>query len=490
MRTDEYLQHDATGLAALIASKQVQPAEVLAAAQARADAVQPKLNFLHWRLDEHAAKQLAGPLSGPFAGVPFLAKDIAQDIAGAPAAAGSAALRTHIAAEDNEYIRRCKAAGLVIFGKTATPEFALKGVTEPEAFGPTRNPVNPAHTPGGSSGGAAAAVGAGVVPVAGASDGGGSIRIPAAYCGLFGLRPSRGRVACGPLMADYWDGASSEHVITRSVRDSAAMLDALSGSSVGEPYRIQAPSERFAVLAQQMPRKLRIAYCTRSPIDTPVDAEIIEATKATAHLLESLGHHVEEDWPAVDGHALAKSFMTMYLGQVATDVARCKALGAEDHQFELDTRALDLLGRALPAAEYIEQTRQWNTYGRALGEFFTRYDLYLTPTTAATAPRIGALSTPAWQRAALMPMLKLNAGRALLATGQLEKLVYENLKYTPYTQLSNLTGTPSMSCPLATSRAGLPIGMQFVAAMGEEGLLLGLASQLEPHFQLGRSRGL
>ena len=486
MRPDEYQSLDATALAALIAKKQVTPSEALMAAQARADAVQEALGGIHWRLDAHATQQLADLAPGPFHGVPFLAKDIGQDIAGAPAAGGCAALKGNVSQHDNEYVRRCKQAGLVIFGKTATPEFALKGYTEPEGFAPTRNPVNPAHTPGGSSGGAAAVVGAGVVPMAGASDGGGSIRIPAAYSGLFGLRPSRGRVPCGPLMSDYWEGASSEHVLTRSVRDSAAMLDALAGPMAGDPYRIAAPSEPFAVLSQQMPKKLRIGFCTRSPIGTAVDPEVVQATLATAKLLEKLGHYVEEAEPAVDGLALARSFFAMYMGQVACDMARAKALGAKDTDFELDTRALGMLGEALSVADYVEQTRQWNTYGRALGAYFQNFDCYLTPTTAVTAPKIGALRTPAWQRAALKPMLALGLGKALFKSGQVEVMMKENLRHTPFTQLSNLTGTPSMSCPLATASNGLPIGMQFVAAMGEEGLLLGLASQLEPQFQLGQ----
>lgn len=487
MRPTEYTALDATALAQLVASKKASPAELLQAAQARLDVVQPQLNAVHWRLDSQAETQLRSPLSGPFAGVPFLLKDIGQDLAGAPAASGSAALKQHIASEDSEYTRRVRAAGLVIFGKTATPEFALKGVTEPDAFGPTRNPVNPAHTPGGSSGGAAAAVGSGVVAMGGASDGGGSIRIPAAYCGLFGLRPSRGRVPCGPQVGDVWEGASSEHVITRSVRDSAAMLDALSGPLTGDPFIIPSPSEHFAVLAQQMPRKLRIGFCARSPLGTPVDAEIVRATQATAKLLESLGHHVEEAEPAIDGLALAKSYFTMYLGQVATDLAQCRAMGAKDSDFELDTRAIGMLGEALSVAEYVSHTRKWNSYARALGGYFQDYDIYLTPTTARTAPKIGELATPAWQRAVLKPLMALGMGKALLKSGQVEVMMLENLKHTPFTQLSNLTGTPSMSCPLATHSNGLPIGMQFVAAFGNEGLLLGLASQLEPKFKLGKS---
>ncbi len=483
----DYAQYDATGLAALVQSRQVSAAELLDAAIARANVLEPKLNAIVQRLESHGRAAAAQPAGGPFAGVPFLLKDYGQELDGVPNICGSAALKNRIVQGDSTYTARAKAAGLVIFGRTATPEFALKGITEPEAFGPTRNPVNTEHTPGGSSGGAAAVVAGGVVPMAGASDGGGSIRIPAAYCGLFGLRPSRGRVPSGPHAAEGWEGASSEHVLTRSVRDSAAMLDVLSAPLAGDPFTIAPASAAFIDLARREPGRLRIGFCTRSPIATEVDPEVVAAVRATARQLESLGHVVEEAEPAIDGIALAKTFLTMYLGQVAANMRACRALGARETDFELDTRALGLLGDALSSGEYVSERRKWNDYARALAVYFTRFDLYLLPSTAYTAPRIGQLATPAWQRAAMQPILALGLGKALLRSGQVDKMVRDNLKWTPFTQLSNLTGTPSMSCPLATSRAGLPIGVQFVAPFGEEGRLLSLASQLESSFQLGRS---
>ena len=483
----DYMQYDATGLAELVRSKQVSATELLDAAIVRANAVEPKLNAIVQRLDSLGRAAAALAASGPFAGVPFLLKDYGQELDGVPNMCGSAALKNNIAHGDSTYAARCKAAGLVIFGRTATPEFALKGITEPEAFGPTRNPINTAHTPGGSSGGAAAVVASGIVPMAGASDGGGSIRIPAAYCGLFGLRPSRGRVPCGPHSGEGWEGASSEHVLTRSVRDSAAMLDVLAGASPGDPFGVAPSALSFAEHARRAPGRLRIGFSTRSPIGTSVDPEMMEAVRRTAKQLEALGHHVEEAEPTIDGLALAKSFFTMYLGQVAANQRACRALGAREDQFELDSRALGLLGDALSAGEYVSERRKWNGYARALAEYFTRYDLYLLPSTAYTAPKIGQLATPALQRLAIKPILALGLGKALLKSGQVDKMVRDNLRVTPFTQLSNLTGTPSMSCPLATSSAGLPIGMQFVAPFGEEGRLLSLASQLESQFQLGRS---
>ena len=483
----DYAQYDATGLAELVQSKQVSAQELLDAAIARANMVEPTLHAIVQRLDAFGRSTASGALTGPFAGVPFLLKDYGQELDGVPNMCGSAALKSNIAHGDSTYTARCKAAGLVIFGRTATPEFALKGITEPEAFGATRNPINTAHTPGGSSGGAAAVVAAGIVPMAGASDGGGSIRIPAAYCGLFGLRPSRGRVPYGPHHAEGWEGASSEHVLTRSVRDSAAMLDVLAGAAAGDPFTIAPPAAAFAELAQRAPGRLRIGFSTRSPIGTEVDAEVREAVLRTAKQLEALGHQVEEAEPKLDGIALAKSFFTMYLGQVAANMHKCRSLGASENDFELDSRALGLLGDALSAGEYVNERRKWNDYARALGEYFTRFDLYLLPTTAYTAPRIGQLATPALQRAAIKPILALGLGKALLKSGQVDKMVRDSLRITPFTQLSNLTGTPSMSCPLAMSSDGLPIGVQFVAPFGEEGRLLALAAQLEPQFKPGRT---
>lgn len=478
----EYGRYDATGLAELIRNREVSPQELLEAARERANATDSQLNAIVWRLDDEARIESRVRLTGPFAGVPFLVKDIGQDVAGAPSACGSAALRNRIAKHDSEYVRRARRAGLVIFGKTSTPEFALKGVTEPEAFGATRNPVNLFHSPGGSSGGAAAVVAAGIVPMAGASDGGGSIRIPAAYCGLFGFRPSRGRVPCGPDWGEVWEGASSEHVLSRSVRDSAAMLDALSGPDPGAPFHVAPPERPYAELIREAPKPLRIGFCTRSPIGTPVHPDVVRVVHVTASKLESLGHQVEEAEPEIDGPALARSFLTLYMGQVAADVAACKALGATDDQFELDTRALDLLGRSLSAGEYVTQRRRWNDYARALARFFGSYDLYLTPTTAYPAPKIGELTTPEWQKLALQGLLALDMGRTLHKSGAVERMVRENLRWTPFTQLSNLTGTPSMSVPMGVSEQGLPIGAQFIAPSGEDGLLLQLAAQLEPMF--------
>jgi amidase len=480
MRFDEYRRHDATGLASLVRAGEITADELLKLAQARLVAVEPHINAVPIRMAEQARSQMAAGIAGPFAGVPFLIKDISQDYAGVPTTMGSRALRDWRPNEHAETVRRFLAAGLVIFGKTATPELALKGRTESLRWGATRNPWNLGRTPGGSSGGAAAAVAAGIVPMAGANDGGGSIRIPAACCGLFGLRPSRGRVPSGPAAGEIWEGASSDHVLTRSVRDSAAMLDCLQGADIGAPFVIDRPDRTYSEIIGQPPPRLRIALCTRSPLGLPVDAQVAAATERTARLLESLGHSVDLAEPEIDGAALARSYLMMYFGQVAATISEVARLtGAPETEFEAETRVLGLLGRTVSAGEYVERRRQWNSYARALGHFFERYDLYLTPSLASPPQPIGSDALPAWQQRVLTPVLSLGLGRLLIKSGIVETLATESLRHVPFTQLSNLTGTPSMSVPLHQGSDGLPIGSHFVAPFGREDRLLQVAAQLE-----------
>ncbi|MEO6801476.1 MAG: amidase [Rhodanobacter sp.] len=482
----EYLQHDATGLAELIARGEVSAGEVLEAALSRAAEVDPQLAAICISMEGIARQRAQAALHGPFAGVPFLLKDLGQDYAGVPSTSGSRALRHWVPPQHAEVVRRFLDAGLVVFGKTATPEFGLRAETAPRIWErPTRNPWDPARTPGGSSGGSAAAVAAGIVPAAGASDGGGSIRIPASYCGLFGLRPSRGRVSSGPGQAEVWDGASSQHVVSRSVRDSARLLDVIAGTASGDPFAIADPARPFGDAINRPPRALRIGYCTDSPLGTPVHADCVRAVLHTAKLLTGLGHSVEPAAPAYDGKALARSYLSMYFGQTAASVARARKLtGASDRVFELETRVLALLGRTLGAGDYVAERLRWNDYARALGQFHQSYDLYLTPTTAQPPNRIGELTTPPAQRAAASVVLALQAGRLLLKGGMVDQLLTTSLQRVPFTQLSNLTGTPSMSVPLhwapvESGGAELPFGVQFVARFGDEATLLQLAAQLE-----------
>ena len=291
----EYGNYDALGLAELIRRGEVTAAEALEAALARADAVNPKLNAIIIPMHDIARSRAKEKLDGPFAGVPFLTKDLFQEYAGVRTAYGCKALKdaNYTATEHSEITRRWLASGAVIFGRTNTPEFGAKGITEPDAWGPTRNPWNLAHVPGGSSGGSAAAVAAGIVPMAGGNDGGGSIRLPAGHCGLFGLKPGRGRTPWGPTYAEMMHGAAMNHVLTRSVRDSAAMLDATHGPEIGSMYRIEPPERPYLQEVTREPGRLKIGFTMKSPIGTDVHPEAVIAVQKAAQLLGSLGHHVE-----------------------------------------------------------------------------------------------------------------------------------------------------------------------------------------------------
>ena len=466
-------RNDATALAALVARREVTPTELLQAAIVRADAT-AALNHTPIRFDDVARARAAAPLGGPFAGVPFLLKDIGQEYAGQKHTAAAAPYRNRVASAHSAYAQRCLDAGLVIFGRTATPELGLRGQTESKLWGPTRNPWDTQRTPGGSSGGSACAVAARVVPMAGANDGGGSIRIPASYCGLFGLKPSTNRVSWGPSQGLIWEGASANGVLTHSVRDSAAMLDVLSAPASGEFFYPAAPGRPYAAEVGAPPGRLRIGFSTASPINGGVDEANIQAVQDAARLLETLGHTVEEAAPAIDGRAVANAYLTMYLGQVAADVAES---AAPDSAFELETGLLAALGRALNAAEYVTAHRAWNGFARALGQFHETYDLWLLPTVAGPPPRIGELALPKAQQRILPILSKLRAGRLMLRVGMLEQIAQESLARTPFTQISNMTFTPSMSVPLGAG--ALPVGVQFVARSGGEDVLLRVAAQLE-----------
>ncbi|MGC8530533.1 MAG: amidase [Acidiphilium sp.] len=480
MATIDLTSYDATAIAQLIAERKISEAEVLDATLARIDALEPKLNAIAVDTRDRARSQLASPQAGKFAGVPFLLKDLAQDYAGIRMTMGSRATRNNVPTTNATYVDRCLAAGLVIVATTATPELGLKAITETALHGASRNPWNTERTPGGSSGGSGAAVAARYVPMAGASDGGGSIRIPAAFCGLFGLKPSRGRIPEGPAAGELWEGAVCSHTLTRSVRDSAAMLDCLAGPAPGEPFNIAPPLRPYSEEVGVDPGRLRIGFSTRSPIGGRVDAENITAVREAAKLLESLGHYVEEAEPAIDGKALAQSYMTMYFAHVAALMAQVMAqTGAPATDFETDTRALALLGRALSAGDFVTSVHGWNNYARALGAFHQRYDLFLTPTVAMAPSKIGELATPPAQERLAKIAIALRAGKLMLKSGIIDDLAFRNLERTPFTQLANLCFVPSMSVPLHHSAEGLPVGVMFTAKFGGEDILFRLAAQLE-----------
>lgn len=480
-----YRRHDATALAAAVAAGRVSADHLLALALARLSAVQPALNPVCRLMEGQARAQLtAGLAPGPLAGVPFLIKDAAQDYAGLPTACGSRALAGLPPARENAHVvRRFLQAGLIVFGKTSTPELALKGVTSPLAFGTTRNPWDPARTPGGSSGGAGAAVAAGVVPMAAGNDGGGSIRIPAACCGLVGLKASRGLVSVGPGQGEVWFGASSEGVLSRSVRDTALAMDVLAGPEPGDPVALPRPATSFVEqLATPLPR-LRIAWCADSPIGEPVHDEARLAVERSVDLLRRLGHTVEAAQPALDGQALANSFLHIYFGQVPAAMREAARQGARESDFEPLTRLIATLGRATSAETLTRELGRWNDYARALAALHARYDVYLTPTLASPPVPHGTGDPPPLQLAVLgalrasglLSVLK----RAGLLEGVIRQMANDSLRHVPFTQLANLTGTPAISLPLHWTADGLPMGVQLHAAAGDDGLLLRLAQELE-----------
>ncbi|MFL6673567.1 MAG: amidase [Massilia sp.] len=480
MKFSEYVNCDATALARHVANGDTTPTELLGLALAQHERVHGRVNAICTLMEQQASEQAARPLAGPFAGVPFLIKDCVQDYAGLPTSYASRSMQRIVPGEHSAVVRRYLEAGLVIFGKTNLPEFALKAVTDPELFGRTNNPWNLAHTPGGSSGGAAAAVAAGIVPMAAGNDGGGSIRIPAACCGLFGLRPSRGRVSSGPGIGEVWFGASSEGVLSRSVRDSARALDVLQGAEAGDPFVIAPPAAPYSELMQRDPGRLRIGFTTRSPIGTEVHPEALAAVRHACELLRGLGHEVEEAEPEIDGAALASSFLHIYFGQVPAMAARSKAAGGD---IEFMSRLLVTLGSAIGAPRLTDQLVQWNVFARALARFHQRYDMLLTPALAHPPIRHGVGDLPAGQKAFLGFMQRSGLLGALARLGLLDstvsKIAEDSLRYVPFTQLANLTGTPAMSVPLHWTADGLPLGVQFVGPFGSEDRLLQLAHQLE-----------
>lgn len=479
-----YKNYDGLGLAELIKKKQLQPKEVLDAAIQTVEQQNPSLNAVIRPMYEKAEKQMGSvDLTGAFAGVPMLLKDIGQEIVGEKMTEGSKALQSYLAEADSEYVKQVRKTGAVFIGQTNVPEFALMGITEPSFYGPTRNPWNLNYTPGGSSGGSAAAVASGMVPIAGANDGGGSIRIPGAYCGLFGMKPTRGRTPVGPKRGRNWQGASVDHILSRSVRDSAAMLDEIKYFEKGAAF--YAPSfegSYLQMLQAPLTEKRRIAFSVRSPLGSEVQQECKTAVYNAAKLLESMGYEVEEVDAPVDGRKIAKSYLTMYFGEVAAAIASLEdVLGrkAVISDVELTTWILGLVGKATSAEEVVLSIREWDRAAFAMETFHETYDFYMTPTTAFLPAKIGELEPKKSEQLAMQFASKLSMGGLLKKAGIVEQVAESNLMRTPFTQLANLTGQPAMTVPLHLSAEGLPVGVQFMAARGREDLLYALAGQLE-----------
>ena len=457
---DPLVDGDATALAELVRKKEVTPLELVEAAIRRIEAVEPRLNTLVSRFFDEARAACPHLPVGPFTGVPFLVKDIVAEVAGAKTFCGSRFVNW-TSARDSELVARHRRAGLVILGKTQTPELGIVPTTEPVRFGPCRNPWDPMRTTGGSSGGAAAAVAARVVPMAHANDGGGSIRIPASCCGVFGLKPTRGRNPLGPNLGDIMGGLVVEHAVTRSVRDSAALLDATCGPDLGAPYAAAAPSRPYREEVGVDPGRLRVGVSMTSPIGVPTHPDCVAAVLETARLLEQLGHVVEETTPNLEVATLMQAFMVVWAAGVAANVdgwALLQGRPPSDGELEPFTVALAELGRKATASDYLLATAALQKASRELQAQTVDYQAVLTPTLAEPPLPLGALDAPADN-----PM----------------EAFFRSAAFAPFTAMANVTGQPAMSVPLAWNGAGLPIGVQLIGRYGDEATLFRLAAQLE-----------
>ncbi len=483
----EYDQYDGLGLAELVKKGEVHPKELVEEAIQRIEQLNPQINAVIHPLFEEARRAADGHLpDGPFRGVPFLLKDLIMLLEGVPMRSGCRFFNNYVPDHDSELVRRYKSAGVIIVGKTNTPEFGLTVVTEPELFGPTRNPWDLTRTSGGSSGGSAAAVAAGMVPVAHGNDGGGSIRIPASCCGLFGLKPTRGRTPIGPDYGEFWYGLACDHVLTRSVRDSAAMLDATAGPDTGAPYFAPPPPEPYSKAMQKPPENLRIAVTTQPFLHATVHPDCETAVRETAGLLNDLGHHVEEDAPQVDADAFSRAFLTLVSSEVRTDIREAEQLlgrKATWKDFEVPTWVLSLLGKKIPSEELSAAVRYLRRFSRQIGAFFEKYDILVTPTLSRAPVRIRELhpdtQLPAAARILMKTLARLNAAGLLKAMGGIDEIAKGLFDFIPWTPIFNVTGQPAMSVPLHWNNEGLPIGIHFIGRYADETTLFRLAKQLE-----------
>lgn len=480
MQFPEYDQLDAIALAELIRNGDVSPSEVLEAAIERIEARNPKLNAVVLPLFERAREHVDKLPDGPFRGVPFMLKDLKAALVGTPTS-NSCKLQVNEQPTQNSHnVDRYLEAGLQIVGKTNTPEFGIMGITEPDLRGPCRNPWSLDHTPGGSSGGAASAVAARLVPVAHAGDGGGSIRIPASACGLFGLKPTRGRVSQAPFRGESWGGFVQEHIVSRSVRDSAAILDLTDSPVPGDPYWAPPKQRPWLEEVGADPGKLKIALYRDTLFAGTLHADCKDAVDDAAKLLTDLGHDVEEACPPFDRDELVRAYFIVVASGVANfveDAAR-KAGKKPDHRdFEPRTWILAQVGWTFNAADLERARGDMQRNARKVAQFFEDYDLFVSSTHGVPPTRIGELDLTAGQRFQLGVLRNLPL-RALLEKA-LDTMGNDALARTPNTQLFNQTGQPAMSVPLFWNQAGIPIGTQIAARFGDEATLFRIAAQLE-----------
>jgi amidase len=471
-------------MAELVRRREVSPQELLDQAIARIELVNPRLNAVVTPLYDQARRAIAAGLpDGPFRGVPFLLKDLDAALEGTPMSSGSRFMAGVLSPHDATLVARHRRAGLVVVGKTNTPELGLTPYTEPEVFGPARNPWNPNHITGGSSGGAAAAVAAGVVPAAHANDGGGSIRIPASCCGVFGLKPTRGRTPVGPDCSQVWAGMAIGHAVTRSVRDSAALLDATAGPAVDEPGMLPAPLSPFLAEVGKPPGRLRIALVRRTHLVGIVPhADCVAAADDAAALARTLGHDVEEADLDVDPEELARDFFLIVCVEIAAAIDRhARQRGRRPHRRELQTTTWMTaeIGRQHRALDLALARERLDAVARQVARFHERFDVLLSPTLGMPPPPVGSLHPRGAEAFVQEVVLRLRLGFLLRIPGIVDSTVRRVFSFMPFTPLANVTGAPSMSVPLYWNRDGLPVGAMYTARFGDEATLFRLAAQLE-----------
>lgn len=461
---DDFTGLDLSAQAALVKTAQVTAEELLEAAIRRAGKINSQVNAIIRPLHDEARREARdADKDSLFAGAPFLVKDLYCHIAGVPTTGASEITKDFVPVHDSELMRRYRKAGLSTFGKTNLCEFGTLGTTEPKLFGATRNPWDTSRSSGGSSGGAGAAVAAGIVPAAHGGDGAGSIRIPASCCGLFGLKPSRGRITLGPDLGDSTGGIVNEHVLSMTVRDSAALLDATRGALAGDPYTAPTPEVGYSEALRSRPRKLRIAFTTSSLLGTYVDPECAKATLDTAKLCEDMGHDVVEASPLLDGETYRtyyKRFWAMTATRAITALARSRnvAPGRLASRVESFNQYLFSVGSGITAADYLVDLNWFHGVGRIIANFLGDFDLWLTPTLGSPPPLLGHFDAD------------LHGG---------EDVMERFLQFLSFTTFANMAGLPSMSVPLYWTPAGLPVGTQFTGRFNEEATLFQLAAQLE-----------